>query len=70
MVELRKNLKSRSFHYVLILPLAVKPNIVILTRIFHEHFAHFKVTSVNHMIKLRIIPYFKFAKCSPKASRC
>ncbi|MEA2115927.1 MAG: hypothetical protein U9P36_11185 [Thermodesulfobacteriota bacterium] len=22
------------------------------------------------MIKLRIIPYFKFAKCSPKASRC
>ncbi|MEA2115399.1 MAG: hypothetical protein U9P36_08430, partial [Thermodesulfobacteriota bacterium] len=41
-----------------------------LTRIFHEHFAHFKVTSVNHMIKLRIIPYFKFAKCSPKASRC
>ncbi|MEA2114736.1 MAG: hypothetical protein U9P36_05060, partial [Thermodesulfobacteriota bacterium] len=42
----------------------------ILARIFHEHFAHFKVTSVNHMIKLRIIPYFKFAKCSPKASRC
>ncbi|MEA2113973.1 MAG: hypothetical protein U9P36_01150, partial [Thermodesulfobacteriota bacterium] len=41
-----------------------------LARIFHEHFAHFKVTSVNHMIKLRIIPYFKFAKCSPKASRC
>ncbi|MEA2114638.1 MAG: hypothetical protein U9P36_04545 [Thermodesulfobacteriota bacterium] len=22
------------------------------------------------MIKLCIIPYFKFAKCSPKASRC
>ncbi|MEA2115712.1 MAG: hypothetical protein U9P36_10070, partial [Thermodesulfobacteriota bacterium] len=42
----------------------------LLARIFHEHFAHFKVTSVNHMIKLRIIPYFKFAKCSPKASRC
>ncbi|MEA2116677.1 MAG: hypothetical protein U9P36_15025, partial [Thermodesulfobacteriota bacterium] len=43
---------------------------VSLACIFHEHFAHFKVTSVNHMIKLRIIPYFKFAKCSPKASRC